>query len=247
MSKNLSMTGQETFKELYEKYNSSHYKHLIVDSAFRESYWEHRLKPLGAIDPSSKVMDVGCGNSDLLLYLKSKGLKNLAGVDISHEMIDVARSLMPEATLLLADAVEHFESHTSSYDLIFANHLMEHLPKEKVIDLFKAIAGALRQGGTFFLLTPNFASPFGMQMAFGDFTHITPFSATSLAQLAELSGLNFVHSQGNGPVPYKLSGKVKHVLWKAILEPLGKVAFGMGGNQYGKVVGPELCGIFRKP
>lgn len=240
------MSTQATFEELYEQYYSTHYKHLKLDAAFRHSYWKHRLDQLLPEDKEAVFLDAGCGNSDLLLYLKSKGYEQLHGVDLSQEMIGQAREILPEADLAVGDVIEYLKSKNQVFDFIFANHLLEHLEKQQVISFFKYANGALKPGGYLMSLTPNFASPFGLQMAFGDFTHLTPFSATALAQLAELSGLELVQTGGNGPVPHGAKGRLKSLAWKLGLEPVGKIIFSQGSNAHGNVVAPELFGLFQK-
>ena len=97
------------------------------------------------------------------------------------------------------------------------------------------------------MMTPNFASPFGIPIAFGDFTHITHFSGPSMAQLASLSDFNIMHIGGNGPVAFGLGGQIRSLLWKTILKPIGRKIFSNNSRKWGDVVDPELLAVFTKP
>ena len=50
-----------------------------------------------------KVLDVACGTGDMVVELQKHGC-NVTGVDLSEEMMAIARQKAPEATYMLADA-----------------------------------------------------------------------------------------------------------------------------------------------
>ena len=58
------------------------------------------------IEPGASIVDVGCGTGRHLSLLANKFA--VAGVDISPEMVELARSALPSAEILCAD-MRHFE------------------------------------------------------------------------------------------------------------------------------------------
>ena len=47
--------------------------------------------------PDSRILDFGCGQGRILQQLKSEGFLNLSGVDISRNMIEIAKQNLPDA------------------------------------------------------------------------------------------------------------------------------------------------------
>jgi 2-polyprenyl-3-methyl-5-hydroxy-6-metoxy-1,4-benzoquinol methylase len=238
--------SNEELHEFYENYHTNHLKHAINDFPFREAYWNSRIKPFLPVSKSSSFLDLGCGNGDFLLYLKNAGYNNITGVEFSGEMKDISEKTVKGIRVIYSDATTFLETTDQAYDFILCAHLLEHFEKTKVLETFKLVRGRLNKGGQFVVMTPNFASPFGIPIAFGDFTHITHFSGPSMAQLAGLSNLDIKYIGGNGPVAFGFAGWMRSFLWKNILKPVGKLIFSNNSRTYGDVVDPELIAVFTK-
>ena len=95
------------------------------------------------------------------------------------------------------------------------------------------------------LLTPNAASPLGFIYAVSDFTHELLLSATSLAQVAGATGLRPVFLGGTSPNPNGRRGRVKALAWRA-MRPAIAAIYGDRRLPYGRVVEPELIGVFER-
>ena len=240
------MSNQELY-EFYENYHSHHLKHAVNDFPFRKAYWDSRMKPFLPADKNAAFLDLGCGNGDFLLYLKTLGYNNITGVEYSGEMKEITERNVKGIRVVYADATEFLKDGKQSYDFVLCAHLLEHFEKTKVLETFKLVKERLNSGGTFAAMTPNFASPFGIPIAFGDFTHITHFSGPSMAQLASLTGFDIRYIGGNGPVAFGFGGTLRSLLWKTILKPIGKKIFSNNSRTYGDVVDPELLAVFTKP
>lgn len=240
------MTNQD-LHEFYEHYHSNHLKHAINDFPFREAYWRQRIQAFLPQNKSARILDVGCGNGDFLLFAKKLGYTNLTGVEYSEEMKSISEQTVSGIKIYYADATQFLKDSIETFDFILTAHLLEHFEKPKVLETFHLAKQRLSAGGRFVVYTPNFASPFGLMISWGDFTHITHFSGPAMAQLASMTGFNVVHIGGNGPVPFGLGGWVKSLLWRLILRPIGKLIFSNGSRNYGNVVDPELMAVFSKP
>jgi ubiquinone/menaquinone biosynthesis C-methylase UbiE len=78
----------------------------------------------GAAIRSVRVLDVGCGRGDWLVWLKGLGVadSNLQGVDLLADRIAAARQAHPTFTFVQANA-EQFDGADASYDLIVCSTL----------------------------------------------------------------------------------------------------------------------------
>jgi 2-polyprenyl-3-methyl-5-hydroxy-6-metoxy-1,4-benzoquinol methylase len=239
--------SNEELHEFYENYHTNHLKHAVNDFPFRKAYWNSRLRNFLPASKNANVLDLGCGNGDFLLYMKNQGFGKITGVEYSGEMKSISEKTLQGIRIVYSDATSFLKDNRESYDLILCAHLLEHFEKPKVLETFKLVRERLNPGGQFIVMTPNFASPFGIPIAFGDFTHITHFSGPSMAQLSALSDLDIRHIGGNGPVAFGLGGWIRSMLWKLILRPIGKLIFSNNSRKYGDVVDPELLAVFTKP
>lgn len=164
----------------------------------------------------SPMAEVGCGNGKLLHFLKRAGYTQLCGVDISTDQVQSARQVTPDVDL--GNAVDWIATRANPVNQIFALDLIEHFTKNEVLEFINGCLVALEPGGRLIIQTPNAASPFGMQMRYGDFTHEVAFTPGSLASLLRMKGFVDVEARELGPVPfgYSISSSVRYLLWKVI-------------------------------
>lgn len=72
------------------------------------------------IDPSSRVLDVGCGSGKLLHRMSAAGFKNLTGVDPY-----ILKPTSSAVTIQKSD----LQSMSGEFDFIMFNHSLEHVPE----------------------------------------------------------------------------------------------------------------------
>lgn len=132
------------------------------------------------------ALDLGCGRGEWLSLLTSKGA-NPIGVDSNKDM--VKRAVEKGLKVSAGDAIEFLKTSETTYDLISAFHLIEHLETSDWETLIDLAFEKLNDGGFLILETPNpenlSVSSFGFYM---DPTHIRPIPPDLLTFQIEQAG-----------------------------------------------------------
>ena len=98
------------------------------------------------IGPEMDILDVACGTGVMFPYYLQRGVASVTGIDISSEMVRIAREKYkdePKVSVLCADVEEaRFER---KFDRIVVYNAFPHFPKPK--RLIKLLASLLKEGG----------------------------------------------------------------------------------------------------
>jgi len=110
------------------------------------------------LDPSTKILEVGCGVGQFANMLFDQGFTNYTGFDFSEEAVKWAKQTnAPYADrFFTADAFET-ELITKQYDLVICFEVLEHLWKD--LELLERIPS----GTPLLLSLPNFDDPYHVQ------------------------------------------------------------------------------------
>jgi len=120
-------------------------------------------KHIKCLDPKEcKVLDIGCGNGNISIYLGSLGY-HVLGVDISEKAIDKANRLntLPNVSFRVMSA-EDLIATDPTYDVVICSEVLEHL--ENPDKLIKVIDILLKQNGKLIVTVPNGFGPREMLM-----------------------------------------------------------------------------------
>jgi SAM-dependent methyltransferase len=128
------------------------------------------------------------------------------------------------------------QSH-DGFDLICAIDVLEHIHKDRILEFLGRVYAALRPGGRFICKVPNLAA-FHTPLFYMDFTHETPFTASSLRQVLQLSAFVNVRVLPVGPVVHSTRSAARFVLWKGITACLRFIQTVEGGPQ------DPLCSVY---
>lgn len=98
------------------------------------------------IRPGNTVLDVACGTGVLVPDYLKRGAASVTGVDISAEMVKIARSKFPQENVrFLNRDVEELEGG-ETFDAIMIYNAFPHFPDPE--RLIAALSGRLNPGGT---------------------------------------------------------------------------------------------------
>lgn len=171
-------------------------------------------------DREAVVLDVGCGNGQLLAEAARRGYRNLSGVDSSAPRVEAARA-GGLSTVACRDLLAHLAGlPPDSHDLIVAFDVLEHFGGDELVTLVDSVRAALRPGGRWLIHMPNGASPFFGQVFHGDLTHRTAFTADSLRWLLLASGFREVRCFEDVPVVHGAKSLVRRLGWALLRSAL---------------------------
>ena len=183
-------------EELYEQYFKSHILPRKGPLSIEQLNKKMKVFDLhfGSFLPKdchAKIIDAGCGNGSLVYWLQKRGYIHACGVDGSADQIAEGKSLGVN-NLETMDLVTYLGKQPETFEVIFLRDVVEHFRKEEVLSLLKLCQSALKPGGKLVIQVPNGASPFVGRVLFGDFTHETAYTESSLSQLFLISGSHFL-------------------------------------------------------
>ena len=132
------------------------------------------LDELRSVEWTGRAADLGCGTGRTAAWLRAHGVAEIDGIDLTPEMLEVARERGAHDTLREAD-VASTGLESGAYDLAVASLVDEHLPTLGA--LYGEAFRLVRPGGAFVLVGfhPHFIMGTGMP------THFTGASGEPLA------------------------------------------------------------------
>lgn len=114
-----------------------------------------RIIKSAKIRNKSKILDVGCGTGNLLYLLEKYTNAELYGIDISKEMLKIAKKKLRNSNLKLAQ-VENLKFSKNYFDYIFIVDAFHHFSdKEKVMKNFYRV---LKRKGKLIIVDVNFGT-----------------------------------------------------------------------------------------
>lgn len=149
-------TGYREWVPTYERTVEDAMDIALLDE-LREPSWP-------AVD---RAADLGCGTGRTAAWLRDHGVRAIDGVDITPEMLAVARERGLHDRLVEAD-VAHTGLQSGAYDLVIASLVDEHLAE--LVPLYRE-AFRLARPNAFFVLVafhPHFIIASGMPTHFTD-------------------------------------------------------------------------------
>lgn len=151
---------------------------------------------LGNRSKSLSILDIGCGYGTILYGLRNFGFTNIAGIDVSKEAVMYCRK---QGLNVIEQDVLYYQGK-ERYDFVIMSHVIEHLPKEKVIPILTVLReNLLSNKGEVFIMVPNAQSNTDCYWAYEDFTHTTLFTGGSLLYVLRQAGfknINFIDVDG---------------------------------------------------
>lgn len=112
----------ETYEKIADIYTQQYFNDLR-DTPYIDKFLT--LLPKGA-----KVLDVGCGPGNFAQYIHEKGF-DIEGVDLSQEMLKIAKSKVPGVVFNLMD-MRTLEYPECTFDGLLVAYSLIHIPSEEI-------------------------------------------------------------------------------------------------------------------
>ncbi|NVN91138.1 MAG: methyltransferase domain-containing protein [Desulfuromonadales bacterium] len=214
---------------LFDEYLTQHLSHAGNSELHRKHKKAMLLHNYGHLLPdnkSARILDIGPGYGELLELLSiDLSYKCVKTVDLSCEVVKYCNTLVPNSSLLVKDTCNYLDTHPKEFDCIFLMHILEHIPKDKVIPFLLTISKALAPSGRIIVEVPNMNNFFtGIAMRYNDFTHEVGFTELSLSQVFRMAGLSNIQiSEVNQPVNRVI--KIFQVMMQSLIKLVIRMIF----------------------
>ena len=119
------------------------------------------------VDPGSKVLDVACGTDRLSVIVSELG-GIYHGIDVSSDMVAIAKEKQPDADIQVADAraIPHKDG---KFDIVTGVKFLKWIPDDETLKaILEEIARVLKPGGFVFLhqkIATLQAQPYSLKVA----------------------------------------------------------------------------------
>jgi SAM-dependent methyltransferase len=102
------------------------------------------------------ILDIGCGFGWCELDFIKKGCRSIKGIEIAGVDLEAAKENVhdPKASFDIGSAID-IPYAPKSFDTVVSWEVIEHIPKNTELAMFKEIHRVLRPGGSFYLSTPH--------------------------------------------------------------------------------------------
>lgn len=189
----------ENNKELYKEKSKRAFNNqaTIYDSTY---YGNHAKKLYSSVVEKAnnfnckRVLDVGCGTGTVLSMLYKNENISLAGVDLSDEMLNIARQKLSETVELKIGDSEQLPWENNKFDTILCIDSFHHYPEpEKVLG---EMARVLEPKGHLIIGDPWMISPFrqvfNLLLKYSKDGDYRIYSKTEISKLLVKCGFNSV-------------------------------------------------------
>ena len=213
------------YEDPHDNQWSGPYRHHLLK---RRAYVEDVLARSASGGRFKRGLDLGCGDGSNAFWI-SRFTEDLWGAD--YNSYRLTRALDRFSSLFLADVTD-MPVADGAFDMIYFNHVLEHVPDDAAA--LSEIARILAPGGVVILGTPNEGVAFwrlayALQPSIRKQTdHVNFYTADSLGTLCEEAGLSIMEIThiGWGVPHWRLDALLRRFRWvDDLFEVIGKRFF----------------------
>ncbi len=147
----METTKSKELTELYFNRTAADYDNSH-DGKFVRCMYQEILDRAGSIK-GNHILDLGCGNGNVIELLKSRREADYYGLDLSEKMIEEAEKRFQGQVHLAVGDAEGLPYENNTFDLIICNASFHHYTHpEKAVEEIKRV---LKPGGTLILGDPT--------------------------------------------------------------------------------------------
>jgi len=178
-----ALTAAELFDAVGRGYEEAFGRPPAVDAAVRLL--------LDRLPDSARVLDIGSGTGRPVAAELAAAGHRVLGVDVSKEMVAIARDQVPDADFVHAD-IREWDSAAGSWDAVCAFFPFLQMTRGETVRVLEGVARWLKPGGVLAMITVPMDVE-GLEVPFlGHTVRITSFAEPDLLRLVERVGLDVV-------------------------------------------------------
>ncbi len=132
--------NKDNIKTFFDKIAPNWDNEPIADEEILNTILEN-----GGIEKDIDILDVGCGTGVLFPYYLAINVKSITAVDMSSEMVKIAKSKFPQVDVICGDA--ETITFDRQFDAIMIYNAFPHFPSP--LNVIKNLSKALKNGGRF--------------------------------------------------------------------------------------------------
>jgi ubiquinone/menaquinone biosynthesis C-methylase UbiE len=107
-------------------------------------------KFLSLLPAGSRILDMGSGPGNFAKYILSKNFQ-VQGIDLSKEMIKIAREKVPNVKFQLMD-MRNLKFPTNSFDGLLVAYSLIHIPSNEILDTLRGFNKILKNNGKILII-----------------------------------------------------------------------------------------------
>lgn len=173
-----------TGAESYDGYRAwKQWNHLFSPQAHECALFQREFRDLPV--HGKRLLDIGFGSGALLAWAQQSGA-SIAGIELQTELREAAEA----RGIRTYEGLDHVPA--ASHDIITAFDVLEHIPREHLVDFLKQVRRIADHDARIVFRFPNCQSAAGLLNQFGDATHVSMLSGPIVAQLCRQAGLDTV-------------------------------------------------------
>jgi 2-polyprenyl-3-methyl-5-hydroxy-6-metoxy-1,4-benzoquinol methylase len=158
----------------------------------KSAYFSAEIKRANKVfSKKSTVLEIGFGNGEFLNYARENDW-DICGTEANKALVEIANKYGFNAKH--SEDLSLFED--STYDLIVAFDVLEHIPQERLPNFILDISRVLKNDGVFLARFPNGDSPFGLINQNGDATHLTTLGSNKIKYFAAKANMQVIFVGG---------------------------------------------------
>ncbi|MEO8146600.1 MAG: class I SAM-dependent methyltransferase [Bacteroidia bacterium] len=110
---------------------------------------------LAKVKKGDKVLEIGCGTGLFTRKFYNATKADITAIDISEDLLEEARKLLPEADFKVDDAM-HLSFKDNTFEVVFGSSVLHHLEFDASLN---EIIRVLKPGGRMIFAEPNMINP----------------------------------------------------------------------------------------
>jgi ubiquinone/menaquinone biosynthesis C-methylase UbiE len=109
----------------------------------------------GSIKTTDLVLEIGCGTGNYTKEISNRLKSKLTAIDLSPNMMDIAKQSNPEVKFILMDA-RKLRFNPETFDAVISTFLLQHVDTEIVLPEMYRV---LKENGKLIFIVPNIMNP----------------------------------------------------------------------------------------